>query len=378
MITRFFFWILGFWFLFKIPFPDSRDKLEDSLDEKDIDKHIAEHRISIIIPARNEEKVLPILLDSLSKQAIEPHEVIVVNDQSTDATEDIAKSHGVKVVNIKELPEGWLGKPWACFTGANSSSGDILVFLDADTFLEENGLEKLLLRYLKHEGVISVQPFHKIKKLYENFASYFNLVLMGSMNSFTPLQQRLKPIGAFGPCLLCERENYFKIEGHVSAKEKILEDLTLGKKFINAGVPVYCFGGKGTINFRMYPDGLKSLVNGFAKGFTIGARSTSILNLILVILWIAGAFYPITMIIEGIVRLDLISLSVGLGFYLAYALQVFWMLRRIGNFSPIVPVFFPVFLIFFIVIFFWSIILTVFKLNVRWKDRNVNSKRKGK
>ena len=364
--------------MFKIPLPGFRDNLEDSPDEKDIDKQIAEHRVSIIIPARNEEKVLPILLQSLSSQTIKPHEVIVVNDQSTDATEDIARKHGVKVVNIEELPEGWIGKPWACFTGANNSSGDILVFLDADTFLEKNGLRKILLSYLKDKGVISIQPFHKIKQFYENFASYFNLVLMGSMNSFTPLQRRLKPIGAFGPCLLCKREAYFKIEGHSSAKEKILEDLTLGKRFINAGVPVYCFGGRGTINFRMYPDGLKSLVNGFAKGFTIGAKSTSILNLILVILWIAGAFYPITMIIEGLIGFELITLSVGLGFYVAYALQIFWMLRRIGNFSPIVPVFFPVFLVFFIVIFFWSIILTVFKLNVKWKDRDVNSKKKGK
>jgi 4,4'-diaponeurosporenoate glycosyltransferase len=370
--------LLGFWFLWKIPFPGSKNKQGVPAEEKDINKHLAQLKTSIIIPARNEEKLLPILLDSLSNQTIKPHEVIVVNDQSTDATEDIAKKQGAKVINIKELPEGWFGKPWACFTGANNSSGNILIFLDSDVFLEKDGLKNLLLSYLKLKGVISVQPFHKIKQLYENFASYFNLVLMGSMNSFTPLQQRLKPIGAFGPCLLCEREAYFNIEGHSSAKKKILEDLTLGKKFINEGIPVYCFGGKGSVNFRMYPDGIKSLVNGFAKGFTIGARSTSIFNLILVILWIAGAFYPITMIIESLVSFNLIALLVGLAFYLAYSLQVFWMLKRIGNFSLIVPIFFPVFMIFFIVVFFWSIILTVFKLNVKWKDRDVNSKRKGK
>ena len=365
--------------MWKIPFPDgSVDQGILPGGEKEVEDNLKNIKASIIIPARNEERSLPVLLGSLSEQTVKPHEVIVVNDQSTDATEDIAKKYGARVVNIMELPEGWLGKPWACFTGANSSSGNILVFLDSDTFFEKNGLEKLLLSYLKYKGVISVQPFHKIKKLYENFASYFNLVLMGSMNTFTPLQRGLKPIGAFGPCLLCEREAYFKIEGHSSAKEKILEDLTIGKRFINAGVPVYCFGGRGSINFRMYPDGIRSLVDGFAKGFTIGARATSVLNLILVILWIAGAFYPLTMIIEGLVGFNLITLSVGLAFYLAYALQVFWMLRRIGNFSPIVPVFFPVFMIFFIVIFFWSIILTVFKLNVRWKDREVNSKRKGK
>lgn len=201
---------------------------------------------------------------------------------------------------------------------------------------------------------------------------------MGSMNTFTPLQERLKPIGAFGPCLLCERDHYFKIKGHSSAKEKILEDLEIGKKFIKADIPVYCFGGRGSIDFRMYPDGIGSLIIGFAKGFTIGAKSTSVLNLILVILWIAGAFYPITLIIESIISFNITTLAAGLIFYIAYAVQIYWMLKRIGNFNLLVPIFFPVFMLFFIFIFFYSIILNLFRLNFKWKDRYVNNKRKGK
>jgi 4,4'-diaponeurosporenoate glycosyltransferase len=371
--------MLGFWFLWKIPYLDNDTKQKKIFNEKKyIREFLTKLKISVIIPARNEEKTLPILLGSLSTQSYKPYEVIVVNDQSTDTTEDIAKKYGVRVINIDNLPEDWLGKPWVCFAGANNSSGNILIFLDADTFLERDGLEKLLLNYIKSQGVITVQPYHKIKNFYENFASYFNLILMGSMNVFTPLQRRLKPIGAFGPCLLCERETYFKIEGHSSAKGEIVEDLEIGKKFIKLKIPVFCFGGKGTINFRMYPDGIKSLVNGFAKSFTIGARSTSIINLIMVILWIAGAFYPLTLIIENIMNLNIIELSVGLTFYFLYAVQLFWMINRIGNFSLLVPICFPVFVLFFIVIFFWSVILTIFKLNIKWKDRNVNRKKKWK
>ena len=370
--------MLGFWFLWKIPYLDNDTKQKKIFNEKKyIREFLTKLKISVIIPARNEEKTLPILLGSLSTQSYKPYEVIVVNDQSTDATEDIAKKYGVRVINIDNLPEDWLGKPWACFTGANNSSGNILIFLDADTFLERDGLEKLLLNYIKSQGVITVQPYHKIKKFYENFASYFNLILMGSMNVFTPLQRKLKPIGAFGPCLVCERKTYFKIDGHSSARGEIVEDLEIGKKFTKLKIPVFCFGGKGAINFRMYPDGIKSLINGFAKSFTIGARSSSILNLIMVILWIAGAFHPITLIIENIINLNIIELSVGLTFYFLYAVQLFWMIIRIGNFSLLVPICFPVFVLFFIVIFFWSVILTIFKLNNKWKDRNVNRKRKG-
>jgi len=137
-------------------------------------------------------------------------------------TVEVAKDNGIKVINIESLPNGWLGKPWACFTGAKNSSGNILLFLDADTELHKDGLENLLLCYLKYKGVITVQPYHKIKKFYENFAAYFNLVLMGSMNVFTPLQRISKPIGAFGPCLLCDRNSYFSIDGHGSAKAKCL------------------------------------------------------------------------------------------------------------------------------------------------------------
>jgi len=56
---------------------------------------------------------------------------------------------------------------------------------------------------------------------------------MGSMNVFTPLQFKLKPIGAFGPCLLCDRETYFSIDGHSSTKDKIMEDLEFGKILIS-------------------------------------------------------------------------------------------------------------------------------------------------
>jgi len=293
-------------------------------------------------------------------------------------TVEVAKDNGIKVINIESLPNGWLGKPWACFTGAKNSSGNILLFLDADTELHKDGLENLLLCYLKYKGVITVQPYHKIKKFYENFAAYFNLVLMGSMNVFTPLQRVSKPIGAFGPCLLCDRNSYFSIDGHGSAKSKVLEDLEIGKKFIKNNTNVFCFGGKGTIDFRMYPDGIKSVVNGFSRGFSSGAKSTSILNLILIVLWISVSFYPLTLFFGSAFSFNLIEFITGVVFYIAYALQLTWMLRRIGNFSPLVPLFFPLFVNFFIIIFLWSIIASIFKINIKWKERTINHRTKNK
>ncbi|MBN1298485.1 MAG: glycosyltransferase family 2 protein, partial [Actinobacteria bacterium] len=369
LTIRILFWLTGFWFLFKIPFCSNIYKKEK--ESKDFS--FSDLKLSVIIPARNEEKILPLLFDSLKRQTVSPYEIILVNDQSSDGTAQVAKNYGAKLINIENIPEGWLGKPWACHNGALNSSGNILLFLDADTKLHHDGLEKLLFCYLHYNGVISVQPYHRIKKLYENFASFFNLVLMGSMNVFTPRQFKVKPIGAFGPCLLCDRKSYLEIGGHESAKGEVLEDLEIGKKFIKHGNDVYCFGGKGTIDFRMYPDGVLSLVNGFAKGFIIGAKSTSIVNLFLVIFWIAGSFYPVTLLIGLIFDYSLIDLLIGISFYIAYVVQTRWMLSRIGSFSIITSLFFPVFIIFFILIFFWSLIAAIFKINIKWKDRHVSN-----
>ena len=90
----------------------------------------------MIIPARNEAHNLPRLLESLASQSVQPREVIVVDDGSTDDTAEIARRHGAEVLVSKPLPEGWRGKPWACHQGAEAASGDLLCFVDADTCFE--------------------------------------------------------------------------------------------------------------------------------------------------------------------------------------------------------------------------------------------------
>ena len=113
-------------------------------------------KISIIIPARNEESNLPKLLSSFKNQSILPYEVIVVDDNSEDGTKRVAAEFHTQVISSSVLPEGWLGKPWVCFQGALTAKGDLFIFLDADTFLEPDGLEKMVNMYMTDAGVISV------------------------------------------------------------------------------------------------------------------------------------------------------------------------------------------------------------------------------
>src|ERR1700743_3347207 len=104
--------------------------------------------LSIVIPARNEEDNLPRLLQSIVGSAVRPAEILVVDESSTDDTALIAQNLGATVITSLPLPEGWTGKAWACHQGAQRAIGDQLLFLDADTFFVDRGLDRLHIPWL--------------------------------------------------------------------------------------------------------------------------------------------------------------------------------------------------------------------------------------
>jgi len=360
------FWFFGFWFLWKIT------SCKNEIDKNNITQKSIKP-ISIIIPARNEERNLPNLFNSINKQSFKVKDIILVDDDSTDSTTLIGRKFKIKVLSLKKLPEGWIGKTWACYNGAKIAKGDYLIFLDADTILHNKAIEEIVSCLNSRRGVISIQPYHKIKKLYENLSLFFNIILIAGMGVFTPLQTRVKPIGAFGPCLICSREDYFKIEGHKSIKGKVMEDIEIGKKFLKEKIPLFCMVGKGTIDFRMYPGGPGEVVKGWSKSFSTGAKSTSIPILLMIIAWIVGAIFPFDLLVRGLLSLDISILIYSALYYIAFALQIYWMSYRIGNFNVLASIFYPITLIFFIIIFFYSLILTIFRKKVYWKDRHIKT-----
>lgn len=359
----FFFWLLGFYFLWRIPGLKSGRK--PSMDASDL---------SVIIPARNEAKTLGTLLGSLKNQKAQSFEVIVVDDHSKDRTPDIASAANCTVLTSEPLPEGWAGKPWACWQGALQAKGNILLFLDADTRLEPDGIEKLLGTYHKKGGLLSVQPFHHMEKWSEQLAAFFNMITLAGMNAFTLLGNRLKPIGAFGPCNMCRKADYFHVGGHRIVRQGILESLGLGRAFLNAGLPVHCYGGRGVISFRMYPEGLPSLFEGFSKGFGIGARATTVIGQVLIFCWIFGAAHLTRHIIQALLGGDGVERAVYAALNMFYVFQVYWMLRRIGNFKFITALFFQIPLIFFISVFCISLFKTFILRRTSWKGRTVTTK----
>src|SRR5438876_956996 len=109
-------WAAGWWLFWRLPRCGSPGPALSGV------------KLSIIIPARNEELSLPRLLGSLARQTLVPHEIIVVNDHSTDATPEVARLFGAALLNAADPPPGWIGKTWACWTGARSAQGELLLF----------------------------------------------------------------------------------------------------------------------------------------------------------------------------------------------------------------------------------------------------------
>ncbi|MFN7678650.1 MAG: glycosyltransferase family 2 protein, partial [Cyanobacteriota bacterium] len=242
-------------------------------------------RVSVLIPARNEERTLPNLLPALRAQTFQPLEVIVIDDHSTDRTGAIATGAGVRVLVPPPLPEGWCGKTWALHIGVQASVGEVLVFLDADTEPEPTFLERLLASQQALGGLVSVQPFHRTERPYEQLSVLFNLVGLMAV-----------PMGpgcgvAFGPAMATTRADYERICGHAAVAGKVVEDWFMGHMYEEAGLPVSAFIGAGVLDYRMYPGGLQDMVVGFSKNFATAAGEVRWPWMLAVLLWLSGLFW---------------------------------------------------------------------------------------
>lgn len=355
--------VSGWFILWKVP-------LISKKSNNRIDKDI-----SVIIPARNEEENLPILLNSLKQQRLKPLEILVVDDDSDDQTAEVAKTLGAKVIRYNPKKLGWQGKSAACYAGAKAAKGSLLLFLDADVFLpNEESLGDILLTFESQEskGALSIQPYHVVQSLYENFSVLFNIIVLAGMNRFSILQDRLKPAGAFGPSLLIDRNLYFEMGGHALVKESIMENIDLGSALLKQDVPIHLYSGFGSLHFRMYPNGIKSLSKGWTKSFAQASKSTHPMILVGISIWISGAFiafgYFIISLFSGSLAIFLLSLIS----YLMYYLQFYRMGNIAGNFNGWLLIFYPLFFLYFVALFAWSAIKTFVFGTVSWKGREID------
>lgn len=327
--------------------------------------------VSIIIPARNEAKNLPKLLNSIAK---DPQiEVIVMDDDSTDNTIAIAKYYDAKVYTVNN-DMTWKGKSHACWEGSHYATNDLLMFIDADVqFTSDDSIWRIMYQYnlQGNKGLLSIQPFHKIKRLYENCSAIFNLMTIVGMNKFSIHRSLNERQSAFGPLILTNKRDYELTHGHLNAKDKVIEGFALSNAYHNRDLPVDLFEGQGVVNFRMYPQGFRALLEGWGKHFALGSKETKRSTLSLIILWLLGSSISTLSILFSL-KLGILYLILAVTIYFMYALQFHKFIRRTGNFNFIASICHPLLFICFIGIFFKSWLdINVFK-RVQWKGRNID------
>ena len=228
-------------------------------------------RVSVIVPARNEQASLGACLRSLVTQSGVDLEIIVVDDQSTDATSEIAASFaGVRVIAAAPPPPGWSGKCNAVWTGAQAARGSWLLFTDADTVHLPASLTHAL-REAQDHGValLSYSPEQEVRGLLQ--WAVMPAVFAELACTYPPRQvcDPASPIAAAnGQYLLISREAYDAVGGHQAVASSLLEDLELARLVKMSGRRIRLRHGRGLVRTRMYRD-TRSLVEGWTKNLAL-------------------------------------------------------------------------------------------------------------
>jgi hypothetical protein len=295
---------------------------------------------SVIVPARDEERRLPTLLAALAR-AEGVGEVVVVDDRSADATADLAAAAGARVLHAPEPPPGWTGKAHACWLGAGSASGEVLVFLDADVEPEPGVVVALARAAAASGGLVSAQPWHAVARPYELLSAVPNLVAVLGAGSGAAGRRWWHGPAAFGPAVAVPAGVYHAAGGHAAVRASVVDDLALAAAVAASGAPVMTVGPDRRLRYRMYPEGIRSLVEGWSKNLAAGATSIAPARAAAVALWVTGA------LVAG-------TFAAGPVAYAAYAGQALVLLRRVGRFGALAPVF-PVGVLAFVVLFVLSV-----------------------
>jgi 4,4'-diaponeurosporenoate glycosyltransferase len=320
--------------------------------------------IGVVIPARDEATRLPGLLTSLARQSPPADQVVVVDDRSRDATAEVAAGFGVEVVAGHPVPDGWVGKPWACHQGAARVATDAVVFLDADVELGDDGLAAVADALERRGGLVSVEPYHRVVRPYERLSALCNVVSMMGSGAASP-GRRGRSRAAFGPVLASRRTDYDAVGGHAAVRGEITEDIGLARSYRAAGLPVSALTGGDAVTFRMYPDGVGQLVEGWSKNLATGAASVVGPRLIAIVVWVTALLLSLVLVVTA-------SWPVALAVYLLFALQLLWMQRQLGRFGVGTALAYPVAAVVFVAIFVRSLWLTAWRRRVTWRGRSID------
>ncbi|HXM67972.1 MAG TPA: glycosyltransferase family 2 protein [Candidatus Acidoferrum sp.] len=240
--------------------------------------HTGNPPVSIIVPARNEEKDIEQTLTGLLALDYGNYEVIAVNDRSTDRTGEIMErvaarnvaggTSRLRVIHHSDLPSGWLGKTHAMWTATNQAAGDWLLFTDADVVFKPDSLRRAI-TYAEAARADHVVLFPQM--IMKRPGEYMMIAFFQTMFVFghrpwkvaDPNSKDHMGVGAFN---LIRRSTYDAIGTYEALRMEVLDDMKLGKVVKNAGFAQRNVFGEDLISIR-WARGAIGVVNNLTKNF---------------------------------------------------------------------------------------------------------------
>jgi glycosyltransferase involved in cell wall biosynthesis len=255
--------------------------------------------VSVLIPARNEERSIENLLRSLQKQDYPNLEILVYDDLSEDRTPEIVKvfvaeDKRIQLLNGVGLPKGWLGKNHACHQLAKQASGKYLLFMDADVTAEPQLISQALAHLQKHKlALLSIFP----QQIMQSFGERITVPMMNwILVSLLPLiLTRISPWVSFsaanGQFMLFDAKTYRKQHFHQMVKFYKVEDIIIFRNLKQLGLKGHTILSNGQVKCRMYTN-FEEAIGGFSKNVFEFFGNSSLLTVFMALLTTFG-FVPV-------------------------------------------------------------------------------------
>jgi glycosyltransferase involved in cell wall biosynthesis len=258
--------------------------------------------VSLVIPARDEERSIRRCVESALASAYPALEIIVVDDHSTDGTAAIvadlaSRDARVRLVTPPPLPAGWFGKQWACDAGSRVAHGDILGFFDADTW-QAPDLVPRVVSAMRGRGsdLLTVAGEQEMGSFWEKVVQPQVFAILGARYGSTEVVNESRHAAnkiANGQCMFFRRDAYDAMGGHGAVREKVAEDLALAQRWFRAGRRVTLVLGLAQLRTRMYTS-LRELIEGWGKNIYAGGRDAIPAGAV----W--GAIYPLLLLLPAL------------------------------------------------------------------------------
>lgn len=262
--------------------------------------NIDQPKISILVPARNEEKNISNVINCLLKQSYKNYEIMILDDNSEDKTYDIIaemaeRERKVKIFTGESLPEGWLGKNWACYQLSKKADGKIFLFIDADVMLKPHGINYVFWLFSKNNlNLLSVFPSQKIEsfgaKLIVPLMNWLLLTFLPLKMVFTSNKQIFN--AANGQFIMIERDTYNLIGNHEKFKDQVVEDMEIARSVKSKKKRLMTCVGNNVISTNMYSS-FSEAFNGFSKNFYKGFNTSKLSFLFIIFSLLILFLFPL-------------------------------------------------------------------------------------